>query len=146
MFMTMTARPDGLEPGHLWLASDENKTVVSVLAPEVAGAARHDTVGPVKVVSPYPVSGTGPGCIRETKLAQVELHTPRSGGSLIGWSGRRDRRPSPRLADGRLGCGPVRRLPWPGSVLSSRRHLNLTGRRPIGGPDRAPKALDKERL
>jgi hypothetical protein len=44
MVMTMTtARPGGRNPEHLWLADDEDKLVVSVLAPEVAGDARHDT-------------------------------------------------------------------------------------------------------
>jgi hypothetical protein len=85
--MTMAARPGGLIPEHLWLASDEEKTVISVLAPEVAGTARHDTVGPVTMVSPYPVNLTGPGGIRESRLAEVELHTPRSRGALIGWAG-----------------------------------------------------------
>jgi hypothetical protein len=46
MAMTTMARPGGLNPEHLWLADDEDKLVVSVLAPEVAGDARHDTSGP----------------------------------------------------------------------------------------------------
>jgi hypothetical protein len=37
MVMTTAARPGGLNPEHLWLADDEDKLVVSVLAPEVAG-------------------------------------------------------------------------------------------------------------
>ncbi|MFI6079262.1 hypothetical protein ACIA5C_47950 [Actinoplanes sp. NPDC051343] len=32
--MTTTARPGGLPPEHLWLADDEDKLVVSVLAPK----------------------------------------------------------------------------------------------------------------
>jgi hypothetical protein len=87
MVMTIAARPGGLPPEHLWLASDEDKMVVSVLAPEVAGPARHDTVGPVTVVSPYPVSRTGPGRMVKTLPAEVGLHLPRSGGARIGWSG-----------------------------------------------------------
>ena len=85
--MTMMARPGGLIPGHLWVSCDEDKMVVSVLAPEVAGTARHDTVGPVTVVSPYPESRTGPGSMVETRLADVGLWTPRSGGARIGWVG-----------------------------------------------------------
>jgi hypothetical protein len=42
MVMTASARPGGTTPEHLWLADDEDKLVVSVLAPEVAGDARHD--------------------------------------------------------------------------------------------------------
>jgi hypothetical protein len=71
------------DPEHLWLADD--KLVVSVLAPEVAGDVRHDTVGPVTVVDPYPV--TRPGGMYATRPAEVGLHTPRSGGARIGWSG-----------------------------------------------------------
>jgi hypothetical protein len=85
--MTMTAPPGGLIPEHLWLASDEDKMVVSVVAPEVAGRSRHDTVGPVTRVSPDPVSRTAPGGIVETRPAEVELHTPRTGGARIGWAG-----------------------------------------------------------
>src|SRR3712207_4945005 len=59
MAMTTAARPGGLIPEHLWLADDEDKLVVSVLAPEVAGPAEHDTVGPVTKVSPHPVSRPG---------------------------------------------------------------------------------------
>ena len=51
MVMTMAAGPGGLVPEHLWLASDENKTVVAVVAPEVAGPSRHETVGTVTVVT-----------------------------------------------------------------------------------------------
>jgi hypothetical protein len=87
MVMTIAARPGGLLPEHLWLASDEDKMVVSVLAPEVAGPARHDTVGPVTVVIPYPVSRTGPGGMVESGPAKVGLWMPRSGGARIGWAG-----------------------------------------------------------
>jgi hypothetical protein len=83
--MTTAARPGGLIPEHLWLADDEDKLVVSVLAPEVAGDARHDTAGPVTVVSPYPV--TRPGGMYATRPAQVGLWTPRSGGARIGLAG-----------------------------------------------------------
>jgi hypothetical protein len=83
--MTSAARPGGLIPEHLWLADDEDKLVVSVLAPEVAGDARHDTAGPVTVVSPYPV--TRPGGMYATRPAEVGLWTPRSGGARIGWAG-----------------------------------------------------------
>jgi hypothetical protein len=85
--MTMRAQPGGLIPEHLWVSCDEDKMVVSVLAPEVAGTARHDTVGPVTVVSPYPESRTGPGGMVETRLANVGLWTPRSGGARLGWVG-----------------------------------------------------------
>jgi hypothetical protein len=84
---TTTARPGGLNPEHLWLADDEEKLVVSVLAPEVAGTARHDTAGPVTIVSPYPVTVTGPGGMRDTRPAEVGLHIPRTGGARIGWAG-----------------------------------------------------------
>src|SRR3954471_23261745 len=83
--MTTTARPGGLNPDHLWLADDEDKLVVSVLAPEVAGDARHDTAGPVTIVSPYPV--TRPGGMYATRPAEVGVHTPRTGGARIGWAG-----------------------------------------------------------
>ncbi len=83
----MMARPGGLIPGHLWASRDDDKMVVSVLTPQVAGTARHDTVGPVTVVSPYPESRTGPGGMVETRLADVGLWTPRSGGAKIGWVG-----------------------------------------------------------
>jgi hypothetical protein len=85
MAMTTMARPSELNPEHLWLADDEDKLVVSVLAPEVAGDARHDTSGPVTVVSPYPVSR--PGGMYATRPAEVGLHTPRSGAARIGWAG-----------------------------------------------------------
>jgi hypothetical protein len=84
--VTIAARP-GLIPEHLWLASDEDKLVVSVLAPGVAGPSDHDRVGPITVVSPHPVSRTGPGGIVESGPAQVGLWTPRSWGAWIGWSG-----------------------------------------------------------
>src|SRR5204863_7919543 len=83
--MMTAAGPGGLIPGHLWLADDEDKLVVSVLAPEVAGDARHDTAGPITVVSPYPV--TRPGGMYATRPAEVGLWTPRSGGARIGWAG-----------------------------------------------------------
>jgi len=83
--MTTAARPGGLVPEHLWLADDEDKLVVSVLIPDVAGDAQHDTAGPVTVVSPYPVSR--PGGMYATRPAQVGLHIPRSGGARIGWAG-----------------------------------------------------------
>lgn len=85
MVMTTTARPGGLNPEHLWLADDEDKLVVSVLAPQVAGDARHDTTGPVTVVTPYPV--TRPGGMYSTRPAEIGLHTPRTGGARIGWAG-----------------------------------------------------------
>jgi hypothetical protein len=85
--MTTMARPGGRNPEHLWLADDEQKLVVSVLAPEVAGPARHDTAGPITIVSPYPVTVTGPGGMRDTRPAEVGLHTPRTGGARIGWAG-----------------------------------------------------------
>ncbi|GGM23639.1 hypothetical protein ACFFX1_10430 [Dactylosporangium sucinum] len=85
MAVTTTARPGGLNPGHLWLADDEDKLVVSVLAPEVAGPSRHDTAGPVTLVTPDPV--TRPGGMYATRPAEVGLHTPRSGGARIGWVG-----------------------------------------------------------
>jgi hypothetical protein len=85
MVMTTTAHPGGLNPEHLWLADDEDKLVVSVLAPEVAGDSRHDTTGPVTVVTPYPV--TRPGGMYATRPAEVGLHTPRTGGARIGWAG-----------------------------------------------------------
>jgi hypothetical protein len=84
--MTIGARP-GLIPEHLWLASDEDKLVVSVLAPEVAGPSDHDTVGPVTVVSPHPVSRTGSGGMVESRPAKVGLWMPRSGGAWTGWGG-----------------------------------------------------------
>jgi hypothetical protein len=87
MVMTTKARPGGLNPEHLWLADDEEKLVVSVLAPEVAGTARHDTAGPVTIVDPYPVTVTGPGGMRDTRQAEVGLHVPRTGGARIGWAG-----------------------------------------------------------
>jgi hypothetical protein len=83
--MTTTAGPGGRNPEHLWLADDEDKLVVSVLAPEVAGDARHDTAGPVTIVSPYPV--TRPGGMYNTRPAEVGLHTPHTGGARIGWAG-----------------------------------------------------------
>lgn len=85
MVMTTVARPGGLIPEHLWLADDEDKLVVSLLAPEVAGPATHDTAGPVTVVSPHPV--TRPGGMYATRPAEVGLHIPRSGGARIGWAG-----------------------------------------------------------
>lgn len=85
MVTTTTARPGGLIPKHLWLADDEDKLVVSVVAPEVARDARHDTTGPVTVVSPYPVSQSGG--MYATCPAQIRLHIPRSGGARIGWAG-----------------------------------------------------------
>ena len=84
MVMTASAGPGGTTPEHLWLADDEDKLVVSVLAPEVAGDARHDTAGPV-TISPYPV--TRPGGMYNTRPAEVGLHTPRTGGARIGWVG-----------------------------------------------------------
>lgn len=87
MVMTTTSQPGGRVPEHLWLAADDEKLVVSVLAPEVAGTARHDTAGPVTIVSPYPVTVTGPGGMRDTRPAEVGLHTPRTGGARIGWAG-----------------------------------------------------------
>jgi hypothetical protein len=83
--MTTTSRSGGRTPEHLWLADDEDKLVVSVLAPEVAGDARHDTAGPVTIVSPYPV--TRPGGMYNTRPAEVGLHIPRTGGARIGWAG-----------------------------------------------------------
>ena len=83
--MTTTVRPGGLTPEHLWLADDEDKLVVSVLAPEIAGDSRHDTTGPVTIVTPYPV--TRPGGMYATRPAEVGLHTPRTGGARIGWAG-----------------------------------------------------------
>jgi hypothetical protein len=85
--MTSVARPGGRVPEHLWVASDDEKTVVAVLAPPVAGSARHEAVGPVTVVSPDPVRRAGPSGLVETLPARVGLHTPRSGGAVIGWSG-----------------------------------------------------------
>lgn len=85
MVMTTATRPGGRKPEHLWLADDEDKLVVSVLAPEVAGPARHDTAGPVTVVSPHPVSR--PGGMHATRPAEVGLHIPRSGGARVGWAG-----------------------------------------------------------
>jgi hypothetical protein len=69
----------------VWLADDEDKFVVSVLAPEIAGRSRHDTTGPVTIVSPDPV--TRPGGMYSTRPAEVGLHTPRTGGARIGWAG-----------------------------------------------------------
>jgi hypothetical protein len=83
--MTTTARPGGLIPEHLRLADDEDKLVVSVLAPDVAGGARRATAGPITVVSPYPV--TRPGGMYAIRPAEVGRHTPRSGGARIGWAG-----------------------------------------------------------
>jgi hypothetical protein len=82
--MTTAARPGGLIPEHLWLADDHDTLVVSVLAPEVAGNARHDTTGPVTVISPYWVCRLGaPDTIRPG----LGLRMPRSGGARIGWMG-----------------------------------------------------------
>ena len=58
-----------------------------MLAPEVAGTARHDTAGPVTIVSPYPVTVTGPGGMRGTRPAEVGLHVPCTGGARIAWAG-----------------------------------------------------------
>ncbi|MDG4833049.1 hypothetical protein O7627_27630 [Solwaraspora sp. WMMD1047] len=87
MTTTTTARPGGRNPDHLWLADDEEKLVVSVLAPEVAGDAGHDKAGPITIVSPCPVTVTGPGGMRDSRPAEVGLHTPRTGGARIGWAG-----------------------------------------------------------
>ncbi|GLW28594.1 hypothetical protein [Actinoplanes regularis] len=85
--MTATARPGGRILEHVWLADDEAKLVVSVLAPEVAGGARRDTAGPVTIVSPHPVTRPDASGMYTTRPAEVGLHTPRTGGARIGWAG-----------------------------------------------------------
>lgn len=108
--MTTMGRPGGRTPEHLWLADDEDKLVVSVLAPEVAGTARHDTAGPVTIVSPYPVIVTGPGGMRDSRLAEVGLHIPRTGGARVGWAGTAG---SAVLASGAWVAGP-----WAGLTVA----------------------------
>ncbi|WP_089256134.1 MULTISPECIES: hypothetical protein [Asanoa] len=106
--MTTTARPGRLTPEHLWLADDEDKLVVSVLAPEVAGAARHDTTGPVTIVTPCPVRRAGG--LHPTRPAPVGLHTPRTGAARLAWAGTTGS--AAAAAGGAWAAGP-----WAGTAL-----------------------------
>ncbi len=74
---------------HLYVASDADKTVVSRLAPQVAGTCEHFTTGAITRVQPGYVSRPEyPGAPRtETVRAEVLTDTPRSGATTIGGIG-----------------------------------------------------------
>ena len=74
----------GSDGFHLYVADDDQKTVVALLAPRVAGSARHTTIGPITVVSPNPVRRPGyPGFPMQLLPAQILTGVPSSGAGVI---------------------------------------------------------------